>query len=226
MVSNEFGILIQGKVSSWTNDIVNEYKKNFPDAEIVFSAWKDEDVGGINCKVVQSEKPSPTYPHSSNINFQIIGCREGLKIMNSKIVLKCRADIFIHNKNIFNIFKEDCPPEKIMADNWCTLPYDYRVSDFCLLGRKKVLDEFWNKMPLYDGSYPIPPESYFGKMYVTKIKNDNRLWKEILNDYFYVRDYHLDFQIEWEKISTEESWREFQYSHQDRLTGNKFGTGI
>ena len=204
MVSNEFGILIQGRVSSWTNDIVNEYKKNFPDAEIVFSAWKDEDVGGINCKVVQSEKPSPTYPHSSNINFQIIGCREGLKIMNSKIVLKCRADIFIHNKNIFNIFKEDCPPEKIMADNWCTLPYDYRVSDFCLLGRKKVLDEFWNKMPLYDGSYPIPPESYFGKMYVTKIKNDNRLWKEIVNDYFYVRDYHLDFQIEWEKISTDD----------------------
>ena len=204
MVSNEFGILIQGRVSSWTNDIVNEYKKNFPDAEIVFSTWKDEDVGGINCKVVQSEKPSPTYPHSSNINFQIIGCREGLKIMNSKIVLKCRADIFIHNKNIFNIFKEDCPPEKIMADNWCTLPYDYRVSDFCLLGRKKVLDEFWNKMPLYDGSYPIPPESYFGKMYVTKIKNDNRLWKEIVNDYFYVRDYHLDFQIEWEKISTDD----------------------
>ena len=36
MASNEFGILIQGKVSSWTNDIVNEYKKNFPDAEIVF----------------------------------------------------------------------------------------------------------------------------------------------------------------------------------------------
>ena len=101
MVSNEFGILIQGRVSSWTNDIVNEYKKNFPDAEIVFSAWKDEDVGGINCKVVQSEKPSPTYPHSSNINLQIIGSRAGLKAMNSEVILKCRSDIFIHNKNIF-----------------------------------------------------------------------------------------------------------------------------
>jgi len=204
MVEHELGILLQGRVSNWTNDIINEYKKIFPSAEIVFSTWSDETHKDIDCKIVRSEKPPRTHPHDSNINFQIIGCREGLKIMNSKIVLKCRSDIFIHNKNIFNIFKENCPPEKIMTDNWGTFSSDYRVSDFCLLGRKKVLDEFWNKMPLYDGSYPIPPESYFGKMYVTKIKNDNRLWKEIVNDYFYVRDYHLDFQIEWEKISTDD----------------------
>ena len=160
MVSNEFGILIQGKVSSWTNDIVNEYKKNFPDAEIVFSAWKDEDVGGINCKVVQSEKPSPTYPHSSNINLQIIGSRAGLKAMNSEVILKCRSDIFIHNKNIFKIFKENCPSEKIMAPDIGSYPFEYRITDFCLLGTKKVLSDFWNNLEFYDGSYPIAPETY------------------------------------------------------------------
>ena len=65
MTNNEFGVLLQGRVSSWTNDIINEYKKNFPNAEIVLSTWKNENVDGINCKVIQSEKPSPTYPHSS-----------------------------------------------------------------------------------------------------------------------------------------------------------------
>ena len=114
MASNEFGILLQGRVSSWTNDIINEYKKNFPNAEIVFSTWKNENVDGINCKVIQSEKPSPTYPHSSNINLQIIGSREGLKEMSSEVILKCRSDIFIHNKNIFKV------PAKFSGDVFVT----------------------------------------------------------------------------------------------------------
>ena len=160
MASNEFGILIQGRVSSWTNDIINEYKKNFPDAEIVFSAWKDEDVGRINCKVIQSEKPSPTHPHSSNINLQIIGSREGLKEMSSEVILKCRSDIFIHNKNIFKIFKEKCSSEKIMVPDIGSYPFEYRISDFCLLGTKKVLSDFWNSLEFYDGSYAIAPETY------------------------------------------------------------------
>ena len=87
-----------------------------------------------------------------------------------------------------------------------TTPYDYRVSDFCLLATKKVLDEFWDDIPLYDGSYPIPPETYFTKNYVINIKKDKRPWKEIINEYFYIRDYHLDFQIEWEKLSTYEKY--------------------
>jgi hypothetical protein len=206
MVSNEFGILIQGKVSSWTNDIVNEYKKNFPDAEIVFSAWKDEDVGGINCKVVQSEKPSPTYPHSSNINLQIIGSRAGLKAMNSEVILKCRSDIFIHNKNIFKIFKENCPSEKIMAPDIGSYPFEYRITDFCLLGTKKVLSDFWNNLEFYDGSYPIAPETYLTKNYIVNVKKDKLPWKEIMHKYFYIIDFHLDFQIEWEKLSTDDDF--------------------
>ena len=209
MTTNEFGILLQGRVSSWTKDIVNEYKKNFPKSEILFSAWNTDDVSGINCEVIQSEKPPLTYPHVSNINFQIIGVQEGLRRMNSRIILKCRSDMFIHNKNIFNIFNNDCSPEKIMTPNVGSLPVDYRISDHCLLGTKKVLDEFWNKIPLYDGSYPIAPETYFAKNYVINIKKDNHPWEEIMNKYFYIIDFHLDFQIEWEKMATRKSYAEF-----------------
>jgi hypothetical protein len=202
MTNNEFGVLLQGKVSSWTNDIINEYKKNFPNAEIVFSTWKNENVDGINCKVIQSEKPSPTYPHSSNINLQIIGSREGLKAMSSEVILKCRSDIFIHNKNIFKIFKEKCSSEKIMVPDIGSYPFEYRISDFCLLGTKKVLSDFWNSLEFYDGSYAIAPETYLTKKYVVNFKKDKRPWKEIMRKYFYITDFHLDFQIEWEKLST------------------------
>ena len=202
MTNNEFGVLLQGKVSSWTNDIINEYKKNFPNAEIVFSTWKNENVDGINCKVIQSEKPSPTYPHSSNINLQIIGSREGLKEMSSEVILKCRSDIFIHNKNIFKIFKEKCSSEKIMVPDIGSYPFEYRISDFCLLGTKKVLSDFWNSLEFYDGSYAIAPETYLTKKYIVNFKKDKRPWKEIMRKYFYITDFHLDFQIEWEKLST------------------------
>lgn len=202
MTNNEFGVLLQGRVSSWTNDIINEYKKNFPNAEIVLSTWKNENVDGINCKVIQSEKPSPTYPHSSNINLQIIGSREGLKAMSSEVILKCRSDIFIHNKNIFKIFKEKCSSEKIMVPDIGSYPFEYRISDFCLLGTKKVLSDFWNSLEFYDGSYAIAPETYLTKKYIVNFKKDKRPWKEIMRKYFYITDFHLDFQIEWEKLST------------------------
>ena len=216
MSTSEFGILLQGRVSMWTRDIVAEYKKNFPNAEIIFSTWKTDDAIDIDCEIIQSIQPPTTQPHNSNINSQIIGVQAGLKKMNSEIILKCRSDIFIHNKNIFKIFKESFLPEKIMTTDIGTTPYDYRVSDFCLLATKKVLGEFWNNIPLYDGSYPIAPETYFTKNYVINIKKDKRPWKEIINEYFYIRDYHLDFQIEWEKLSTYENYAELHESNPDK----------
>jgi hypothetical protein len=203
---NEFGILLQGGVSPWTKDIVLEYKKNFPKAEIKFSTWEKENVSEINCDIIQSKKPLPTSPHESNINFQIVGVQEGLKEMNSKIILKCRSDVFIHNKNIFNIFQLNCPYEKIMTTNIGSFPFEYRISDFCLLGTRKILDEFWHDIPLYDGISPIAPETYMTKNYIVNIKKDKRPWNEIINEYFYLRDYHLDFQIEWEKLTRYEKY--------------------
>jgi len=203
-----YGILLQGRVSSWTNDIISEYKTNFPEAEIVFSTWANEDPSGIDCKIIQSELPKlpsdAVFKNRANINYQIVGTQNGLKNMNADIILKTRSDIFVHNKDIFNIFNDNCPSEKIMAPDVGTFSYDYRVSDFCLLGTKKILSEFWNNMELYDGSYSIATETYFIKNYILNVKKDNREWKDILSEYFYIRDYHLDFQIEWEKLSNEE----------------------
>lgn len=196
----EFGILLQGAVLPWTKDVIKEFVKKFPNAQILLSTWKDENVNNIPCEIIQTIPPKPTFPHESNINFQIIGMQEGLKKINSEIILKCKTDQFIHNENIFQIYKEKCAPEKIMVTDFITYDNDYRASDFCQIATKKVLEEYWNKIPLYDGVSPIAPEVYLTKHYITKIKNDNGLWKDIMNDYFCFGNFHTDFQIEFEKF--------------------------
>ena len=41
------GILIQGSITEWTPHIINEYKENFPEAEILLSTWNNENIGDI-----------------------------------------------------------------------------------------------------------------------------------------------------------------------------------
>ena len=79
------GILLQGSVRSWTIPIIEEYQMNFPDAEIALSAWINEDVTDIPCKVIQGKLPESTYPYNTSTNYQIIGCRNGLKEMSADI---------------------------------------------------------------------------------------------------------------------------------------------
>lgn len=199
-LNNKIGILLQGRVSEWTIDIVNEYRKNFPQASILLSTWTTENIENFPCEVLQVEPPKQTYPHSSNINFQIIGTRDGLQKIDADIILKCRTDQFIHNRNIFKIFQESCPKNKIMVtDEGTTVKEDYRVSDYLQLAFKEILLNFWKTMPLYDGSYPIAPEIYFTKHYVLSVKNDNRPWKITLGEYFHTQSYDEVFKIEWEK---------------------------
>ena len=90
-------------MTDWTPYIVNEFSAIFSDAEILLSTWIGEDVKDIECNVIQSEKPEKTYPHESNINFQIKGSIEGLKNMHADVILKTKTNHFIHNPKIFEI---------------------------------------------------------------------------------------------------------------------------
>jgi hypothetical protein len=77
---------------------------------------------------------------------------------------------------------------------------DYRISDFCQLATKNVLQDYWNNIPLFDGSYAIAPEVYLTKNYVVNFKKDSRPWNEVINEHFFMRDYHKDFKIEFQKF--------------------------
>lgn len=196
------GILLQGKVSDWTIDIVNEYQSNFPFAKIVISTWNNERSENIPCDVIKSIPPPLPKPHKSTVNFQIVGCNAGLKKLNTDIILKCRTDQFIHNKKIFEIFKNTCSSNKIMIPDLGTPSnMDYRTSDFCQIGYKSTLLDFWNKIPLYDGIHYEEAATYLTKYYILNTKNDHTPWQTALRKYFCVKSFHNDFQIEWQKLN-------------------------
>ncbi len=210
MESNEtLGILLQGKISDWTKDIVNEYQKIFPTAEILVSTWKGENFSNLPCKVIESELPPIPKPFKSTVNFQIVGCQEGLKNLKTDLVMKCRTDQFIHNKKIFELFKNSCSPEKIMVPEFGTSIkiIDYRTSDFCQVGYRKILMGYWNDIPLYDGKEYEEAATYLTKHYVFKIKHDHDPWKSSLRKYFCVKRFHEDFHIEWEKLNNFDNYK-------------------
>ena len=204
------GILLQGEIRSWTIPIIDEYKKNFPDSEIVLSTWNNDDVSNIPCKVVQGELPELPSQYKSSKNYQIEGCKNGLKIMKSEIILKTRTDFFVHNPNIFKLFVEENSYEKIMYPH-SGLKKEFRkywITDFCQLSSKNTLSLYWNLMPLHDGRNNMAAEEYFTKNYVLKIKKDSRPWETTHDTYFIRKRYHEDFQIEFEKYVNNETYQD------------------
>ena len=101
------GILLQGPVTEWTADIVNEYKENFEDTAILLSTWTNENVDNITCDCIQIELPEPTYPHNSTINYQILGAKRGINKIDADVILKTKTNQFIHNNQIFDIFEKN-----------------------------------------------------------------------------------------------------------------------
>jgi len=198
------GILLQGNIRGWTIPIIEEYQMSFPDSEIVFSTWDNEDVSKIPCKVIQSKIPEETHPYKSTKNYQIIGCRNGLKEMKSDIILKTRSDVFVHNPNIFKIFLAENAKDKIMYPHLGLMKEfrDYYLNDFCQLSSKETLLNFWNLMPLHDGRDNLSVEGYLIRNYIINIKKDFRPWKTTHDQYFIRKRYHEDFQIEFEKVAT------------------------
>ena len=72
MARNSIGILLQGAVTDWSERIVTEYQENFPDAEILYSTWKTQNVENITCDVLQLDEPEDV-PSSFHVNHQVKG---------------------------------------------------------------------------------------------------------------------------------------------------------
>lgn len=217
----EFGILLQGRVTKWTNHIIQEYQKIFPDADLLLSTWENENSDNIDCDVVKSVPPGVSGKSKSTVNFQIVGTNAGLEKINSKIIMKCRSDQFIHNSNIFQIFLKNAYPDRIMVPDYGTFQsINHRTSDFCQIGTKKLLEDFWSTLPLYDETSYEEAGVYLTKNYVKNIKNDSSPWKDCLRKYFCVKSYFDDFQIEWEKLNQFEEYQKifFEALHEKAMS--------
>lgn len=205
---SKYGILIRGLISDWTKYAVEEYKEKFPETDIVISTWDNQDVSELPCKIIQNKDPSATAQFPEAINRMIVQMQKGLEYMNSEIILQCRTDQIIHNKNIFKIFEESCQ-NKIMVPHLGVETREYYTTDYCQLSTKDILSEFWLNMPFHPPSQNKPDtESYFTKQYVTKIKKDMRSWERCQHDYFCYKGFFEDFKIEWYSLANFSSYRD------------------
>ena len=209
MPKNSIGILLQGSITDWSEKIVKEYQENFPNAQILYSTWKTENVKNIPCEVIQLDEPK-MVPSSFHINYQIKGALEGLKKMDADIIMKCRTDQVIHNKNIFQLYEKSSSKNKIMIPNFITFEHiDYWASDYCQISTKETLLNYWNSIPYFDGTTPTHVEIFLTANYILRGKKDLSPWKDALEKYFYVKDFVKDFQIEWMKMTPEWNIKRF-----------------
>ena len=208
-MKKKYGILVQGSITEWTYDIIEEHKVNFPDCDIVLSTWDNEDISSFSCKIVKTKQPKTSLPYNSNINFQITGARAGLKKINADIIMKCRTDQFVHNSDIFQIYEKSCKVDQIMVpyEGLFIEKHDYFISDMCQIAKHDLLNEYWNSMPEFDGSYAISPEVYFTKNYVINLMDDKSLWRDVITKYFCLKGFHEHFQIEWEQMTKFEGYQ-------------------
>ena len=209
MARNSIGILLQGAVTDWSERIVTEYQENFPDAEILYSTWKTQNVENITCDVLQLDEPE-NVPSSFHVNYQVKGALEGLKKMNADIIMKCRTDQIIRNKHIFELFEKANSKNKIMIPNFITFDdIDYWASDICQVATRETLLEYWNSIKYFDGTCLPHVEIFLTTNYILHAKKDLSPWKEVLGKYFYVKDFVKDFQVEWPKMTPEWNVKRF-----------------
>ncbi len=208
------GILLQGDIRNWTVPIIEECQQLFPESEIILSTWDNEDVSNIPCETIQSNLPEVTHPFKSSKNYQITGCRAGLAIMKSDIILKIRTDMFVHNPHIFKIFLAENAQEKIMYPHSGLMKEfgKYWITDLCHLSSRKTLTNYWNLMPLHDGTTKEPVETFLTRNYLLNILKDAGSWDLIHDKYFIRKRFHEDFQIEFERYANNK-W------YQDALVG-------
>jgi len=199
------GIVLQGSITQWTRDIINEYCE-ISDCEVILSTWEEEDTSNISNKVIIVKNTKPPIT-GSNINFQKYGALSGIIKSSADIILKCRTDQYIDAKHMFDIFK-NVEPSKILIPNYATLDFiDYFASDFCQIAYKNILLDYWNSIIDHrPGVIVHHPEQYLAKCYIDSRK-DNISWNVAVRKYYHVCDFITEWKIRWEKMETNEVYK-------------------
>lgn len=101
--TNNFSILIQGKYSEKTNDVLRQFREAFPNAEIILSVWQSciiKDNTQYADKIIASVDPGATQIidknnkviHTDNSIRQFISFYEAYKVAKNPFIIKWRSD--------------------------------------------------------------------------------------------------------------------------------------
>lgn len=165
----DYTILLQGRIEKRAIDF---WVNNYPNKNICVSIWEDDIDYNFpnNWTVVKTKKPIERIGYK-NFDLQLISTINGLKEINTKYVIKMRADEYWSNINqILKMIYED--DEKIICGSLFFRPvgmHPFHISDHILAGKienlklmfesayKNLINNFWN--------FPIP-ECQLGIAYV------------------------------------------------------------
>jgi hypothetical protein len=188
-------ILIQGPYFEFkeynSNRNINILKKNFPNAKILISTWKNQNKfkPDTNDKIIYNEDPgavkdnySGSSTNGSNILRQIISVKNGLGKVDTKFTLKIRSDCyFASNKilkldlekykydNKFKIFKKRIITSSIGSLNQRNSNILYNYSDWFNLGLTNDLKKIWGNVKIdnddinYFTRYSYKKKNFYGK---------------------------------------------------------------
>ena len=151
--SNEYGILFQGPIFPNTYNLINLYRKKFPNCSILLSTWKGQKINFNynNIEVIYSDIPK--LKGIMNFNLQLVSTSNGLKSFekNQKIkkIFKIRTDYaplrptkIIRTVDIFE--KKLDVTDRIWGIDINTsknIPYSF--SDIFQFSSKQNLNDYW-----------------------------------------------------------------------------------
>lgn len=108
--SREISVVIQGPVRSETADCMKSVRRVLPNAEIIFSTWKDENIDKLSFDKLVVSNPPPVYVqhirsgHLNNLNRLIRSTKAGIAIADRPFVLKIRSDLLLDNNSFLKSF--------------------------------------------------------------------------------------------------------------------------
>ena len=103
--SQDLSVVVQGpNIKKHTYKCLKSLRKNFPEAQIIFSTYKKENTDNLDFDVlVKSNDPKATKlseTMSNNINRILVTTKAGLNKVTRKYCLKIRSDMFFENDKI------------------------------------------------------------------------------------------------------------------------------
>ena len=190
----KFDIVLQGKCSEITKNIIDSYKTlPFVD-NIVLSSYEDEiSIGLLNdINFVKNEVIHPCG--LGNRNLQINTSRNGIKSITSQRCIKMRTDQLIHFNSMnmmYNFWNKNKSKGKIFTLGMY-LSFPYHPRDHIFWGYTEDLRNLF-EIPYdieiktqYDQSNSVRSETYIGQYYYARF--DSEIYNQIKDPYMYMTD--------------------------------------
>lgn len=149
--SADLSIVVQGtNIAVHTPKCLQSLRQNFPDAEIIFSTYENENIDNLDFDIlVKSKDPGATHMHHkmyNNINRILTTTQAGLREANRKYCLKMRSDLIcVNDKLLENLIAQFPKREEEFS------VFKQRIMFYALWTRKSeyIADRFFILSPFY-----------------------------------------------------------------------------